>query len=103
MNELDVIALVFVSSGAGYLLGKQWERARAGRAFMHFKQAHMEAMQRTTNGIMAACRKRLPDLNHDEFIQDVVNECTKLGVEMVAVNGDTGRKVVATNDDTTKQ
>lgn len=97
MNEIDLVMVVLVSSGAGYLLGKHFERKKAQAAFSQFQHQTMHAIQRTTAGMMAVIKKRAPDLSDADLMQEIVNACKAEGVEVFAVNGATGG-VIKAND-----
>ena len=101
MNEIDLVAAVLLSSGAGYLLGKHYERKKAQAAFKSFQVQVIQATQRTTAGLMAVLKKRNPDVPIPELMQEIVNACKEEGVEVIAVNGETGH-VVKSNDNKTQ-
>lgn len=95
MNELDLAVAVFLSSGAGYLVGKHYERKKAQAAFKSFQKQVIMSTQTTTAGIMDAVMKRLPDLDMPAFMKDIVESCKAAGVDVIAVNPKTGHVVKA--------
>ncbi len=86
MNEIDLMTTVLLSSGAGYLLGKHYERKRARAAFKNFQQHVIGSTQATIAGIMDVVRKHLPELDTPTFIREIVDACKIHGAEIVAYN-----------------
>ncbi len=93
MNGFDFIGMVFLSTGAGYLMGKHYERSVAKKAFKTFAQKAVLASNVMASNMMKAVHKRLPDLNVDEFMQDVVNGMAEEGIQAVAFNQENNTQV----------
>lgn len=101
--EFDFVAAVLLSSGAGYLVGKHYERKRAQAAFGNFQRHLIMSTQATIGGIMDVVKKHLPNLETPVLMQEIVDACKANGAEVVAVNSATGHVVRgSSNDDKTK-
>ena len=98
----DFIIGVFLSSGAGYLLGKHFERKKAQAAFKNFQMHVIGSTQATIAGIMDVVKKRLPDVETPVLMQEIVDACKANGAEVVAVNSATGHVVRGANDNKAK-
>ena len=105
MNEIDFVIGVLISSGAGYLLGKHYERKKAMVAFRNFQHSVVHSTIATTNGIIDVVVARLPNVDMKVLMQDIVVSCAKYGAQITAFNPATGDMVKgpATNDNTPKQ
>lgn len=97
MNEIDFTLVVLVSSGAGYLVGKHYERVKASKAFHNFTHTMTQQTMATVNGIMEVVRERLPDLDPKILMKEIVASCAKHGAKVVAYNPAT--KHVISDDD----
>lgn len=93
MNEFDLIIAVFLSSGAGYLVGKHYERRKAKAAFENFALHVAHSATSVSAAMMQAIHRRIPDLNLNEFIKEVVNDLAKMGVQAVGMNAETNQVV----------
>jgi hypothetical protein len=99
MNELDLVATVILSSGAGYLLGKHYERKKVQQAFRNFQRHMIGSTQATIAGIMDVVKKRLPDVETPVLMQEIVDACKANGAEVVAYNPATGHTISGKSDD----
>ena len=63
MDELFLAGAVFISSGAGYLLGKHYERKRAKLAFLNFISQASRTTSIVTASMIDAMKKRYPDVD----------------------------------------
>lgn len=97
MNEIDFVLVVLGSSGAGYLVGKHYERQKANRAFHNFTKTMTQQTMATVNGIMDVVKVRLPDLDPKILMTEIVASCAKYGAQVVAYNPVT--KHMISNDD----
>lgn len=97
MNEFDVVFGVLVSSGAGMLMGKHFERKKAQVAFNNFQRAVMTSVQATTLGVMDVMHERLKDVSPEILVKEVMAACRKRGAQVLAFNTETNR--VMTDDD----
>jgi len=97
MNELDLVVAVFVSSGAGYLVGKHYERKRARRAFANFGSQVMHSTALVQGAIMSVVRAKLPDMDPQALAMEMAAECAKRGLQVQVADMQTG-KVVDFND-----
>jgi hypothetical protein len=102
MNEIDLVAAVLLSSGAGYLLGKHYERKKAQAAFKNFQMHVIGSTQATIAGIMDVVKKRLPEVETPVLMQEIVDACKANGAEVIAVNSATGHVVRGASDNKTK-
>lgn len=91
----DFIIGVFLSSGAGYLLGKHFERKKAQAAFGNFQRHVIGSTQATIAGIMDVVNKRLPDLDTPTLMKEIVESCKANGAEVIVVNSAIGHVVKA--------
>jgi hypothetical protein len=99
MNELDLIGIILLSSGAGYLLGKHYERKKARQAFGNFRRYMIGSTQATVAGIMDVVKELLPDLDTKVLMQKIVEACKAHGAEVVAYNPATGHTISGKSDD----
>jgi hypothetical protein len=97
--EIDFVVAVFLSSGAGYLAGKHFERKKAMAAFRGFQRDVTGQTIATVNGIMDVVKARLPDLDPKTLIQEIVASCAKYGAQVVAYNPAT-KHVIKADDNT---
>jgi hypothetical protein len=101
MNEIDFVLAVFLSSGAGYLTGKHYERKRARRAFNNLARCAGEATSKINAIMMHMIHERLPDLDMNKFVKELMNNLKAAGVEAVVENMDTKQEIRA-DDNATK-
>lgn len=97
----DFVISVFLSSGAGYLLGKHFERKKAMSAFGNFQREVTGQTMATVNGIMAVVKTRLPDLDPMVLMKEIIESCAKHGAKVVAYNPAT-KHVIQADDDKAK-
>lgn len=84
----DFVISVFLSSGAGYLLGKHFERKKAMNAFGNFQREVVGQTMATVNGIVV-------------LMKEIVASCAKHGAKVVAYNPAT-KHVIKDDDDKAK-
>jgi len=91
MNEIDFVLGVFLSSGAGYLLGKHYERKRARQAFRNFAKHAVDSTSRVNAVMIDMVRERFPDIDLRAFVKELLNKLRDAGIEAVAVNIENGK------------
>lgn len=101
MNELDLAFAVFVSSGAGYLLGKHFERKKARAAFANFARQVLSSTMVVQDAIMTVVRSKMPDIDPKALSMEMAAECAKRGINVRVADMVTGQ-VVNPNDNQTK-
>jgi len=97
MNELDLVVAVFISTGAGYLVGKHYERKRARQAFANFRGQVMHSTMLVQDAIMSVVKAKLPDMDPQALAMEMAAECAKRGLQVMVEDMQTG-KVVDPND-----
>ncbi len=90
MNEVDFALGVFISTGAGYLLGKHFERQKARAAFQNFSHQVMHSTMLVQDAIMSVVKSKLPDTDTKVLAQEMAAECAKRGVKVVLADMETG-------------
>lgn len=82
MNEVDFALGVFISTGAGYLLGKHFERQKARAAFQNFSREVMHSTMLVQDAIMSVVKSKLPDFDAKALAMEMASECAKRGIKV---------------------
>jgi hypothetical protein len=93
MNELDLAVAVLASSGAGYLLGKHYERKKAKAFFNHLQAQFSQAAMGITNTYMAVIKKYAGEVSDPDLMRAIVDAGKEQGVQLHVINKETNEVI----------